>query len=279
VQQSTVLSAERLESMTAAWNGRQGTIEAVRRICRTRLSRPMRAPANVPSAWSAQLKERGIVIVPGFWSAERCAAARAELSRLEQAYPEHIHRRSDRRLFGVNRASALLREFAEHPELVALSRAFYGVEQGSCLTLGAYLPFVAGNLGSGEGWHRDSLAPQFKSILYLTDVSLEHGPFELVPGSHQPLRMVRDIVFAQLGSRVRLSEGEVEAICERHYPEGVVTATGSAGTLVLANSSAIHRGRPIATGERMALTNYYYGESPFPERREKHFAPTLPFVI
>lgn len=273
-----VLSSEHLEAVAAAWKGRRETASALRRIVRPRLRRPRRLPASVPREWYTELEREGIVVVPGFWSAERCAEARSELTRLEQAYPDCVHRRSDRRMFGVNRVSPLLRSFAEHPELVASSRAFYGVERGSCLTLGAYLPFTPGNLGSGEGWHRDSLGPQFKSILYLTDVSIDNGPFELIPGSHHPLRMARDIMLAQLGSRLRLRDAEVDAIRERHYPRGILSVTGPAGTLILVNSSAIHRGRPIAAGERVALTNYFYPSFPLAPRQERHFAPVLPLV-
>jgi ectoine hydroxylase-related dioxygenase (phytanoyl-CoA dioxygenase family) len=185
--------------------------------------------------------------------------------------------RSDRRLFGVNRASAVLRQFAEHPSLVALSRAFYDVDVGSCITLGARLPFTEGNAGSGEGWHRDSLAPQFKTILYLTDVTADNGPFEILPGSHRTYSMLADIVLHDLGSRIRFEDSEVLSIQRRRYAEGVLSVSGSAGTLVLANSSAIHRGKPIAAGERIALTNYYFPTSPLPPRQEQHFAPLLPF--
>jgi hypothetical protein len=270
-------NADLITRVAGAWGERQQTFVALRRIARTRLRRPRPLPASVQRAWYTILQRRGIMVVPGFWSPAECASARAELLRLEAAYPQNVHRRSDRRLFGVDRASPLLRAFAEHPELVALSHAFYATERGSCVTLGAHLPFTQGNLGSGEGWHRDSLAPQFKAILYLTDVSIDNGPFELIPGSHRPLRMARDIVLARLGARTRLSDAEVEEVAQR-YPEGVATVTGAQGTLVLANSSAIHRGRPIAAGERVALTNYYYPSHPLPRRYEELFAPILPYV-
>jgi hypothetical protein len=273
-----VSSAESINTVVGTWARRRETLAALRRVIRTRVSRPKALSALVRRDWYGQLRRDGVVAIPGFWSKQRCSEARAELARLELAYPDCIRRRSDRRLFGVNRASANLREFAEHPDLVALSRAFYRVQHGSCITLGAILPFTTGNAGSGEGWHRDSLSPQFKTILYLTDVSLDEGPFELVPGSHRLLNVAGDILAHSLGSRIRLSEAEVQHIIERHYPRGVATLTGEAGTLLLVDSSAIHRGRPIAKGERVALTNYYYPAHPLPARQEQHFEPLLPHV-
>jgi phytanoyl-CoA dioxygenase PhyH len=272
-----MLNVDDIKRFAGIWGERHQTFTALRRIARTRLRRPRALPASLQRAWYVILQRRGIMVVPGFWSPAECASARAELERLERAYPESVHRRSDRRLFGVDRASPLLRRFAEHPELVALSRAFYATPRESCITLGAHLPFSAGNLGSGEGWHRDSLAPQFKAILYLTDVTSDTGPFELIPGSHRPLHMARDIVLAGLGARTRLSDAEVAEV-ERHYPEGIASVTGAQGTLVLVNSSAIHRGRPIAAGERVALTNYYYPSYPLPRRYEELFGPILPYA-
>ena len=260
---------------TNALGERVDTARALHRICNARLRLPRPAPANLRRDWYSTIQTRGVVIVPGFYTRDQCLEAKAELQRLEQAYPTCVHRRSDRRLFGVNRASASLRQFAEHPLLVALSRAFYRVDVGSCITLGAHLPYADNNRGSGEGWHRDSLAPQFKAILYLTDVSADNGPFEIIPGSHRVHNMMIDIIRHRLGSRIRLEDSEVHRIQSR-YAGGVLSVTGLAGTLVLANSSAIHRGKPIAKGERVALTNYYYPSSPLLPRQEQHFAPLLP---
>jgi phytanoyl-CoA dioxygenase PhyH len=265
-------------SLTSAWRQHEETAAGLRRVWRSRLRIPTRHPPDLPRDWYATLKSQGIVVVPDFYTREQCAEATSELRRLEQTYPSCVHRRSDRRLFGVNRASPKLRQFAEHPALVAMARAFYAVDRVSCLTLGAQLPFIEGNRGSGEGWHRDALVPQFKSILYLTDVSLENGPFEIIPESHRLRNLTRDIVLHGLGSRVRLEDAEVQSIQARRYPGGVLTVTGLAGTLVLIHASAVHRGRPIAKGERAALTNYYFGSAAVPPRQEQHFSPVLPFV-
>jgi predicted 2-oxoglutarate/Fe(II)-dependent dioxygenase YbiX len=37
----------------------------------------------------------------------------------------------------------------------------------------------------------------------------------------------------------------------------IVTATAKAGTLVLFDTNCIHRGKPIQSGFRYAITNYY----------------------
>ena len=53
-------------------------------------------------------------------------------------------------------------------------------------TLAGHLKFESNNLGSGGGWHRDSpFTNQIKTIVYLTDVSSNNGPFEYLVGSHK----------------------------------------------------------------------------------------------
>ena len=57
----------------------------------------------------------------------------------------------------------------------------------------------------------------------------------------------------------QLSEDEIKLIEKDQGPR--VTITGKAGTVVVFESSTLHRGRPIELGERLALTNYYYPQN------------------
>ncbi len=41
-------------------------------------------------------------------------------------------------------------------------------------------------------------------------------------------------------------------------PPNGTTLTGGAGTLLAANVKGLHRGKPLLSGERWALTRYYY---------------------
>ena len=50
--------------------------------------------------------------------------------------------------------------------------------------------------------------------------------------------------------------------------------TGKAGTLIIVDTSLIHRGRPLKNGKRYALTNYYY---PYYQvnKMKNHFKPRI----
>ena len=120
------------------------------------------------------------------------------------------------------------------------------------------MPAEPGNQGSGEGWHRDAFMRQFKAILYLSDVGPDNGPFQFVKDSYRPRQVLRDIWKGGLRyMQNRLSEPEVERIL-MGSPDRLCTYTAKAGTLILVDTSSIHRGMPIENGTRYALTNYYF---------------------
>jgi hypothetical protein len=108
----------------------------------------------------------------------------------------------------------------------------------------------------GQGWHRDSIGKQFKSILFLTAVEINSDPFEIFKGCHSFCRIVLDSHTMGVPEKNdRLSSSEIEQVKQNHKPTKVV---GCAGTLLLVDTSTIHRGAPILIGSRYTLTNHYY---------------------
>jgi ectoine hydroxylase-related dioxygenase (phytanoyl-CoA dioxygenase family) len=111
---------------------------------------------------------------------------------------------------------------------------------------------------SGGGWHRDALVIQFKAMIYLTDVSEDNSPFQIIPNSHKLSEVPRSVASGLLKyGQNRITPAEVEKYV-KHLCRSPVTCTGKVGDLVIFNSTSIHRGKPIQTGTRIALTNYYY---------------------
>lgn len=117
-----------------------------------------------------------------------------------------------------------------------------------------------GNLGSGGGWHRDSLnRRQLKLMIYLTDVSSSNGPFEYIEGSHGLAHKLR---FNLISSNVRF--GAFEKIV--HAKSRIFTAPK--GTGIIFDSSGVHRGNPIDSDKRVAIT-YYTFSNKIPSHLEK----------
>lgn len=222
-------------------------------------------PAVLPGktqAWLDSLERSGICTIPGYWSAAQCAAARDEVERVIAQYPQYVNgnAKADVRVYGANNGSELIQQFAQDEALLSVASAYNHEPTCTAFTLAARLPASVGNKGSGEGWHRDAFLRQVKAILYLSDVEDSNGPFQWISESHRSAWLLRDMKNANLQYRqYRLSEAEAEAIVAPQ-PDRLKTFTATAGTLILVDTSSVHRGMPIREGTRYALTNYYFPE-------------------
>jgi Phytanoyl-CoA dioxygenase (PhyH) len=211
----------------------------------------------------AQLEATGICIVENFWSRETCALARDEVDRVIAQYPKYVNgnAKADQRVYGANNASQLIASFADYDVLASVASAYNREPTRTAFSLAARMPMTSGNQGSGDGWHRDAFLRQFKAILYLSDVGPDNGPFQMIADSHRHHRVLADMRAGQLKyMQYRLTEQEIERIIASE-PERKITYTAKAGTLILADTSTLHRGKPIEAGTRYALTNYYFPES------------------
>lgn len=114
-------------------------------------------------------------------------------------------------------------------------------------------------------WHLDSFRRQLKIFVFLTNVSSDSGPFEILPGTHARLPKAKEllkgkrITVRDLIGRTRtyssLPEASVDDLVAKGY--SIKTFDVSAGTAVLVDTSCVHRARPCLSGSRYALTTYY----------------------
>ena len=102
---------------------------------------------------------------------------------------------------------------------------------------------------SGGGWHFDKDEKQFKSFLYLTDVTEDNGPFTIIKNSAEAYKDV------EWFSNNRISQ---ETVDEYFNAEDIIKLTASKGTVILADTSFVHRGAEIKSGQRVTLTTYFY---------------------
>jgi len=223
------------------------------------------------------LRAYGYAVIPAFCDATRCALLCEEVDRVIREQPDVVQHDpfgADQRIFGAERASAAIRKFHDADFPIAVGE-YYGSRRLTCFsTLAGRISARPGNLGSGQGWHRDAFHFQYKAMLYLTDVGPESGPFQLLDASHRGARVFSDMIEVglQRAPKTRLTEQQAEALVEAE-PQRLKTFTAPAGTMILFDSSAIHRGSPIASGTRYALTNYYYEPEHIVPVVVKKFAP------
>ncbi len=107
---------------------------------------------------------------------------------------------------------------------------------------------------ASQNWHVDFDDKHLlKAFVYLSDVGPEQGPFEYVPGSQPGGRhhAVRPWVPMGYG---RVDDSDV---AQSVPPEEIATFTGPKGTLILCNTSGLHRGGFATAGPRVLATATY----------------------
>ena len=103
-------------------------------------------------------------------------------------------------------------------------------------------------------WHQDFDDQHLlKAFLYLVDVDADAGPFEYVPGSQAGGRYADTWCWSPMGTR-RLPEEEVH---NRVGTDAIKTFTAPRGTLILCNTSGLHRGGFAAGKPRVLATATY----------------------
>lgn len=224
------------------------------------------------------LRENGYSVIENYFSAEQCEQMRAVIDSAMETYPDAMWQGklgADNRIFGIEHVGGKFREFFNDPYLRQIGNSYFDGRLENLQTLAARIDAIPGNIGSGEGWHRDANHFQFKAIVYLSDAKLENGPFQVLKGSHHYPQVVADSHAMQLEAPLitRFTDEQIARIVDR-APDRVVTLTGRAGTALLVDVSTIHRGSPIQTGRRYALFNYYYAYYDLAGREEK-FSPRL----
>ena len=106
---------------------------------------------------------------------------------------------------------------------------------------------------ASQNWHVDFDDKHLlKAFVYLSDVGPDHGPFEYVPGSQAGGRTtVRPWVPMGYG---RVADEEV---AQHVSQDEIATFTGPKGTLILCNTSGLHRGGFATAGPRVLATATY----------------------
>lgn len=209
------------------------------------------------------LKAEGLYLAPSLLDQDRVDRLNAACDRIYDQYPGSISMESngsDARIYGVDRLSndSIFKELQE--QFLADAQIFYNSRKIEQFCMAGTITYHPEGLGSGSGWHRDSpYRHQFKVIIYLSDTTLEEGPFEFIPDSHHKSSLVKS---AQcLGKPLaadRYTNQEVEQLLEQGAIRQPFTLVGPAGTTLYADTRGLHRGRPLEKGRRRAVTFYVY---------------------
>jgi len=178
-------------------------------------------------------------------------AQNIDIKALEYIDEFRWHRQGEyeERLFFAEETSTELKQLKDEL-LEALVQATGLKMEGaySCLMVNVVRPNQTG-VGSGGGWHRDSHRSQIKVICYLSDVTEFGGAFEWI--SESRIQRVKNILKNHFKLRYRNEPSEFDINKE----------LGRKGTVIIVDTSCVHRGGPVTTSARYAATLYFYSAS------------------
>jgi len=237
---------------------------------------------RVPDAFTreivAKLTADGYCVVPDFLPRDAVAGLARAADAVYDSHRQYVSLESngsDQRIYGVDRVCPPFQLHEAMAQIDAISRAFYWSSRVAWFQMLGRITASNQNLGSGSGWHRDSpFSHQFKAILYLTDVGADNGPFEFIRGTHRRDSLAAVCEFLKLaGSQYRFKAEQIEQLEQAQIVPQRTTFIGGMGTLLLIDSRGLHRGQPLRTGTRLAVTRYY-----FPRRIPEEFTRLYPLT-
>lgn len=213
------------------------------------------------SDYLLELKKKGYVIIKNFISSNECELIIKHIEKFlieNKELTYHDNDYSDQRIHGAENISENINNFFNNKLPIEVGNHYYNGELKNLMTMANKTKFVENNKGSGQGWHRDGLNFQYKSILYLVNVNENNGPFQLIEKSHRVINIFKSCFRYNLDPFDTRIENSIAEKIIVDFDNSLKTITGKAGDLILVDTSLLHRGNPLKNGSRYALTNYYY---------------------
>ncbi len=208
------------------------------------------------------LQKIGICVIEDYFSESECDECVLDIDRCMVEFYNKVQRHQevqegndgDERIFKIENQSNLASKLAQDEFILEIGRYFYN--NFPCETfqvLGQRLIFDSKyNRGSGGGWHIDSKTkPQLKALVYLTDVGKDNGVYMFLPDSFD-----LDLELRKNDPKKRITRFTDESVEKCGIEPFVVT--GKKGTLILVDTSHVHRGAIIKQGKRYSLTSYIH---------------------
>lgn len=109
---------------------------------------------------------------------------------------------------------------------------------------------------SGAGWHRDNHDCQFKALMYLTDVNENNGNFQFITNSSK--KYIGYPKPRTQNYNTRFADETVNDLINKNESLKLHNIIGKKGTIVLVDTTYIHRGNIIREGLRKAITQYFF---------------------
>ena len=211
---------------------------------------------------SILLKEYGICILKNYFNKDILSKLEIEYNNIFIQHTDKIEVldkeecSNDERIFYAERYSPHIYTFFANDNLFNKAASSFSRNKNP-KTLINRLTYEKGKIkNSGAGWHRDNHDCQFKAIMYLSDVKSENGPFTWITNSSK--KFIGYPPPRTKSYNTRFHDKTIEELLQNNKNCKLIEICGEKGTIVLADTTYIHRGKIIEEGERKAITQYFF---------------------
>jgi hypothetical protein len=209
------------------------------------------------------IKSFGVVILHNYYNAEIVTKIINEYNRVFDQYDGKIEILKDKedcsndeRIFYCETYSEYIKNNFSDDELFTSIAIKYNPQLNK-KTLINKVNYEEGRItNSGAGWHRDNHHCQFKTFMYLSDVNEKNGCFQWITNSS--MKFIGYPSPRTKSYNTRFHDETIEKIIKTNDQCNLVEVYGEKGTVILADTTYIHRGKIIEEGERKAITQYYF---------------------
>jgi hypothetical protein len=237
------------------------------------LSKKLYADSRDLTKYLRHVDNYGYCAIASYYDEDQCNSLILEVDSLFEEYEKNLwigNFKADKRLFGIDSVSENIKNYYDDEMINTFFEWYERSSNKNGFVMAGKLHYEEGNVGSGQGWHRDRHDfKQTKSILYLSDVGEKNGPFQYIEKSHKPHQIIRDSLY--YGNDIlenRISDQCIDTLIQSR-PNRLKTFCAKAGALILADVRGVHRGMPICEGYRYALTNYTWFNMQVPSHIEE----------
>lgn len=209
-----------------------------------------------------KLNSYGIVILTNFYTYDQITEFKKDFDKIFKKNEIEIEvldkedSSKDERIFNCEKYSSFIKNnFSDNPLFERIVFNYNKFNKKNKKTLINKVKYKKGETrNSGAGWHRDNHDMQFKTIMYLSDVTEKNGNFQFLTNSSK-----KQIGFPTPRTKfynTRFSDEIVKSLISEKNK--VINIVGKEGTIILVDTTYIHRGNIILEGERKAITQYYF---------------------
>ena len=192
------------------------------------------------------------VVIPNYWSSQKATTGQKEATAAlhKCAYEDSVG--DTRRMLGLEHGPhfPLAWDLMQDPYIRDIAQKYLNSTVNTKLMVGHT---ALGARSGGGGWHVDKHSTGIKALLYLKDVTGTTGPFEMLT-RYSKSSMQHDSADPK-GRNTYYTDKEVISQLKRGAQ--TFTVTGKSGTLVLFDTSNVHRGAPCLEGDRYSFTLYH----------------------